>query len=108
MFVDIDWDAIAEALRTENLIKYFSTTDPMAILGDPRFWVSALLICIVLYFLKFRKVLSFLVGAVILWSACFYILPKNGKLELRDIAVFGSVFVSVLGFWIYMFLLRSD
>ncbi len=108
MFGNIDWNAIAEGLKTENLIKYVSSTDPLTVIGNPHFWVPALLVCIALYFFKFRKILSFIVGAAVLWTACFYILPKDGKLELHDIAVFGSVFVTVFGFWIYMFLLRSD
>ena len=108
MFEKIDWNVIAEVLKTENLIKYASATDPLTVLKNPYFWVPAVLFCSALFFLKFRRTLSFFIGAVILWTASFYMLPKNGKLELHDIAVFGSVFVGVFGFWIYMFLLRSD
>ncbi len=108
MFDNIDWNAVAEALKTENLIKYASATDPLTILKNPYFWVPALLTCVLLFFLKFRRTLSLFIGAVVLWTSCFYLLPRNGDLELHDIGVFGSVFVGVFGFWIYMFLLRSD
>lgn len=108
MFEKIDWNVIAEALKTENLMKYSSSVDPLTVLRNPYFWIPAVILCLFLFFLKFRKTLSVFMGGVILWTACFYMLPKNGQFELHDIAVFGSVFVGVLGFWIYMFLLRSD
>lgn len=108
MFDNIDWNGIAEAMKTENIMKYASSTDPLSIIKNPYFWVPGLIFCLLLFLLKFRRTLSFFIGAVVLWNACYYLLPKNGKLELHDIGVFGSVFIGVLGFWIYMFLLRSE
>ncbi len=108
MFDNIDWHAVAEALKTENLIKFASSTDPVNILKNPYFWGPAAIICIALFFMKFRKTLSVFIGSVILWVACFYLLPRNGELELHHIGAFGGIFVGVFGFWIYMFLLRSD
>ncbi len=105
---DIQWDQLIEAIKSENIIKQLSGTDPVEVLADPHYLIPMLIICLILFFLKFRKTLVFLLGCLVFWYACVHQLPKNGELKLHDIASFGTTCVMVLGTWIYFFFIRED
>ena len=108
MFGKIDWNAVFEALKSENIIKYLNSTDPLTLFKDFHVLIPAVFVGALLFFMKFRKTLAFLSGALVLWVACFYWLPKNGELKLHNIATLGSISMGVLGYWIYIFFFRSD
>ncbi len=105
---NIQWDQLVEAIRSENIIRQLSNTDPVGIFSDPHYLIPAAIIGLALFFLKFRKTLVFLLGCLVFWYACVHQLPKNGELKLHDIASFGTTCVLVLGTWIYFFFIRED
>ncbi len=107
-FLDIPWDKIVEALKTENIIKQLSETDPVAFFKDPHNLVPAIIVGMLLFFLKFSRTLIFLLGSLVFWYACVHQLPQNGELRLHDIASFGSTCALVLGIWIYFFFIREE
>ncbi len=107
-FITVNWDAVAAALRTDNIIKFFTTVDPLTYLKSPQIVVPLGVLCIVLFLFKFYRTLALLVGTAALWAVIFRFMPKHGELEVHNVIVFGSVGMAVLAVWIYLFLLKSD
>ncbi len=104
---NIQWESVIEALRSENIIKHLSGTDPLRLLSDPHYLIPFILIIAALFFFRFSKTLVFILGCMVFWYACVHQLPKNGELQLHNIAEFGITSVAVLGTWIYFFFIRE-
>ena len=105
----IDWAEIVEKLKTENIISYVSSLDPISLAGNPYVIVPTILVLCLLIFFKFVRTLAILVGTVAICLALIYSLPKEGQeVILGDIAVLGVTCVSVAACWIYVFLIRSN
>jgi len=105
----IDWAEIVEKLKTENIISYVSSLDPISLAGNPYVIAPTILVLCLLIFFKFVRTLAVLVGTVAICLALIYSLPKEGQeVILGDIAVLGVTLTSVVACWIYVFLIRTD
>ncbi len=105
--MNIEWESVLEMLKSENIIKHISSIDPLQLITDPHYLVPALVIAILLFVLRCKKTLVFILGCMVFWYACVHMLPKNGEIELHNIASFGTTCVIVLGTWIYFFFIRE-
>ena len=104
----MDWTAIFEKLRTENIISYLANFDPESLAGNPYIVVPAVLVLCVLIFFKFFRTIAILVGSVALWWAIVHTFPKGNEVNVRDICIFGVVCFGVAVYWIYIFIIRGD
>ncbi len=107
--INIDWQAVAENLRSEHLIELFMNCDPAELATNPWVIVPALCVIIALYFFHFRKLIAVLAGFVIMWVGFYYGMPfENEPLNLENVLMLGGTFVGVAAFWIYFFLIKGD
>jgi hypothetical protein len=106
-FRNIDWNAVAESLKTENIIKGVSNIDPAEFFSDPFVIVSCIVAIGVMFFFKLEKTFAFVAGVIVLWIGIRYALPKTEVIQLADIGSFAAIFTGVIGFWIYMFFIKD-
>ena len=106
--INIPWDRVIEALKSENIINTLTSTDPLILFSDIHYLLPALGIALFLFFFNFRKTLVFILGCLVFWYACVHELPQNGELQLHDVATFGTTTVAILGVWIYFFFIRAE
>ena len=105
----IDWAEIFEKLKTENIISYMSSLDPISLACNPFVIVPTILVLYLLVFFKFIRTLAVLVGTVAIFFALSFSLPgENQEVILGDIAVLGLTCVLIAACWIYVFFMRSD
>jgi divalent metal cation (Fe/Co/Zn/Cd) transporter len=106
---NINWDIVAENLKSEHILQFLSSLDPVAFFSDPVTIVCSLIAIAIMFFFKMEKTFAIVVGVVILWIGMRYALPEaNGEpLALSDVGTFAGVFMGVLGFWVYMFFIRD-
>ncbi len=105
----IDWAEFFEKLKTENIISYVSSFDPISLACNPYVIVPAILVLCLLVFFKFVRTLAVLVGTVAIFFALSYSLPEeNQEVIVGDIAVLGVTCFLVAACWIYVFFIRSD
>ncbi len=104
---NIQWEYVIEALKSENIIKHLSATDPLQLLSDPHYLIPFILIVAALLFFRFSKTLVFILGCMVFWYACVHQLTKHEEIQLHNIAEFGITSMVVLGTWIYFFFIRE-
>jgi len=107
--LDIDWKQIAENLRSEHIIDFFTRQNPAEIAGNPMVIVPVICVLVALYFFKFRKLIAFFVGMCGMWVGFYYGLPEEGAaIDIQSVVTIGGTFVGVAAYWIYIFMIRSD
>lgn len=103
----IDWNSIAEKLKTENLLEAVSGVDPIDFFMDPSVLIPSIVAVAVMIFFKLQKLLSLAVGLVVLWIGINYALPETTNVALGDVGLFAAVCIGVAGFWVYMFIIKD-
>lgn len=106
-FRNIDWNAVAENLKTENLIKGISNVDPVDFFSDPFVIIASIIAVAVMFFFKLEKTFAFVAGVIVLWIGIRYTLPKSEIVSISDVGLFATVFTGVVAFWIYMFFIKD-
>ncbi|MGQ9500264.1 MAG: hypothetical protein ACUVQ6_08005 [Dissulfurimicrobium sp.] len=104
----MDWQFIAEHLRTEEILSHLAGLDPLSLASD--FYVAApfLIVMAVLVFFKMIRTAATILSVVALWFAIAYTLPKTEIISIKDLGVFIGVCTAILVVLIYVYLIRSD
>ncbi len=106
--LNIYWQKVLEALRTENMIEFFTNRDPVALATDPWVIVPAVAVIVGLYCTKFKKFAAVLIGLCVMWVGFYYGIPEEGApIDLKTVVTLGGTFVGVGAYWIYVFLIQD-
>lgn len=104
----MDWQSIAEHLRTEVILSHLAGFDPLGLARDPYVAVPFLIVMAALVFFKMIRTAATILSAVALWFAIVYALPKTEIISLKDLGAFIGVCTTILAVLIYVYLIRSD
>jgi hypothetical protein len=104
----MDWQFIAEHLRTEAILSHLAGFDPLSLARDPYVAAPFLVVLAALFLFKMIRTAVTILSAVALWFAIAYALPKTEIISLKDLGAFIGVCIVILAVLIYVYLIRSD
>ncbi len=108
--MQIDWDTLAELVKTQNIVQHLTETDPISFLMQPlAILVEVIALCVMLFFGMVRT-MAVICGAIAIWCAIAYTLPDTSAeyLSLKDLANFLAILMAVVVVWIYVFFVRNN